>query len=436
MKTVPHGYYSKDVFLVEPLLAWFTSSELGLNVWTVNPSITYNFTIFYKIISGCEIIESLHESYSIKENGIIRFGPLTDVINIKNPPSKDRYVKIYINCCNNIILKLKYKIPEFWPLTIPKNGDNIPSFNITIGSCMRLPGDTGSQDIFPSELYTKFKNRIISNPKENNLVFSLGDSVYINNYNYDTKSGLLARYRQLQKLPELEGAWSSATWSAITDDHEMSINDGTLGAPSINLCRDIFSKIWPSMNPFTEISPILFSFTRYDISFIGLDNRSYRTNPGDDTSTILGEKQFIWLKQCLYTILELGGPKSIIFIAVGTPLIPPGSSSFLDYPIERERIINLIQNEFELKNVFILSGDVHFSDVSVLGDITEIRNSALSSPPRDPDRYPNPYRIPGSAVGVNNFGTLDISGTFGNRTITYKTQTSSGVAYDNAFIQK
>lgn len=437
MKKVPHGVYSEYFFAVEPQVAWLTASELGLNVWTSNPSIIYKFIFCFEITSSDDCsYKSIKQEIDIKENTVIRFGPLTDVMNINKSPKENRNVIIKIFSNDEVILKLKYRIPEFWPLTIPKKGDNIPTFRVTIGSCLRMSGDTGAQPIFPSKLFEKFKYKIIENKKHNNLTFLLGDTVYLNNYNYDTKNGIIARYRQLQNLPELNGAWSSSSsWSAIIDDHDVSINDGTLGSPSLNLCKNIFSQIWPSMNPVNEISPLTFAFSRFDISFIGLDNRSYRTNPGDDSSTILGEKQFIWLKQCIYSILELGGPNTIIFISVGTPLIPPGPSSFLEYPNERQRILDMI-NGFGLKNVFILSGDSHFSDVSVLGNIIEIRNSALSSKPRNPEDYPNPYRVPGSAVGVNNFSTLDILGKFLEREIHYKTYDKNGIAYETVFKQK
>ena len=71
-------------------------------------------------------------------------------------------------------------------------------------------------------------------------------------------------------------------------------------------------------------------------------------------------KQYLvmnWLRQVLYSLSEVGGVKSLIFIMVGTPLLPPGSSSFNQYPIERQRILDLINVELELENVFFLSGD-------------------------------------------------------------------------------
>ena len=218
----------------------------------------------------------------------------------------------------------------------------------------------------------------------------------------------------------------------------MSINDGTYGAPSIDICMELFLKFWPA-TPFQtkRVSPQTYAFTRFDIGFIGLNNRSFRTGPDAPCPTILGDEQFNWLRQVLYSLSEVGGVKSLIFIMVGTPFLPPGPSSFNQYPIERQRILDLINVELELENVFFLSGDSHFSDVSVLGNITEIRSSALSSKPRDPNNYPNPYRLPNSGVMQNNFGTIDISGSSKQRIISYKTFTGDGsIAYSIDFHQK
>lgn len=447
-----NGWYSGCVFEVEPQVSWLTASELGLNVWLRYFDEKQKFHTEFCIHHlnqhesqnpHCKL-QTIHNG-----QGVLTFGPLTNVLNIDQPPSDNRFVTVRVycskskNCERTGILKLTYKIPDFWPQRILNMGSVVPNFRLVFGSCLRLSGDFKSQPTFPSALYELFKNKIVETQVGPNIlnsgVFIIGDTVYLNNYNYDTESGIIARYRQLQKLPQLKGAWSAgATWNAVVDDHDMSINDGTFGAPSINLCMDMFSKVWPN-SPFqaSKVSPQTFAFTRFDIGFIGLDNRTYRTNSDAPNPTILGEVQFQWLRQILYSFSELTGNNGLIFIFVGTPFLPPGSSSFHEFPIERQRILDLINNELKLTNVFFMSGDSHFSDVSVFGNITEIRCSALSSPPRDPNRYPNPYRIPGSGIMVNNFGVIDLTGTYLQRTISYKNYVQDGsVAFSIDFQQK
>jgi alkaline phosphatase D len=385
-------------------------------------------------------VSNIKIQYVKNGQGILTFGPLLVVNDIKKISKRQRWVTIKVYSCDDKVLNLKYRIPEHWPSIIPKFGLEVPTFRLIIASCLRMPGDVDAPEKFPSKLYKKFRDKILEKSHvQNDAVFILGDTVYLNEHNYNTKSGIISRYRQLQKRPELKGAWSSgATWNAIVDDHDVSINDGTYGTPSIDLCKKIFSKMWPN-NPFQykEVSPLTFAFTRYDVGFIGLDDRTYRTNPGHSYSTILGNKQIDWLRQVLFSWKTLRGKNTLIFILVGTPFIPPSSSSFNHYPDERQKVLDIINVELELKNVFILSGDSHFSDISVLGNIIEIRSSALSSPPSNPEKLHNPYRIPGSAVMENNFGTIDISGQFLNRTITYQTFTSNKSAvYTNSFVQK
>lgn len=439
-----NGWYDENVFEVEPQVAWLTTSEVGINVWLKKVA-KQRFETSYNVHKyrekNCKW-NNWQEQIIDEGQGVFTFGPLTIVLDIRNPPPNDRWVTIRVKQ-EKSVLKLSYKIPVFWPATLPTYNYPAPNFRLVIASCFRMPGDTGSEPIFPTTLYKLFRNKIVETSigpnAQNSGVLLMGDTVYLNGYNYDTKSGIIARYRQLQKLPELKDAWSvGTTWNAVMDDHEMSINDGTFGAPSINLCLDIFTKIWPAY-PFIaqRVSPQTFAFTRYDVGFIGLDDRTYRTNAEAPYPTILGEVQFEWLRQVLYSITEIGGRSVLIFIMTGTPFLPPGSSSFNEYPAERQRILNLINNELQLTNIFFLSGDTHFSDVSVYGNITEIRNSAMSSKPRDPNRYPNPYRVPGSAVMPNNFGVLDISGGFLNRQISYSDYISDGtIAYSTIFQQK
>ena len=101
-------------------------------------------------------------------------------------------------------MRLRYRIPDFWPQRAPISGYPVPSFRCIIGSCMRLPEDFGAQPVFPCKLYKLFGNKIMETSQiQNNAVFILGDSVYLNNYNYDTESGIINRYRQLQNRPEL-----------------------------------------------------------------------------------------------------------------------------------------------------------------------------------------------------------------------------------------
>jgi hypothetical protein len=186
--------------------------------------------------------------------------------------------------------------------------------------------------------------------------------------------------------------------------------------------------MWPNNNQ-NIISPLIWSTFRYDVSFIGLDDRSFATEPGNPTSTILGEEQLKWLRQSFFSIKKLYS-NSFIFICTGIPFIRPRSSYFSNYPNDQKAIIDMIK-EFDLKNIIFLTGSAHFSDISQwdIGNnivITEFMNSPMGTIPRNQEEYdksfpPNPYLVPDTLVlDKNNFGNISIKGKYGERELNYK----------------
>ncbi len=432
-KTVPSGTYSTYYLEIEPMIAWFTTTEIGIMICTktdlqVSPSFESTAEDLQNVIKKTMPLINIKAGVPT----VVKFGSLVgDFENfVEGPPQT--MTKIILTNWSGLydnIFELYYKIPKYWAGPVEPN---VPDFTFYINSCTKVLGDYETEkDKYPYSLLSLWSD--LTNTSDLNIL--LGDNVYLSEYQFDTESGLVQRYKKLHNLPELSGSWSNAPFSAIPDDHDLGVNDVSLGGPGLYLCRDVFTKMWPNNNQ-NIISPMMWSMFRYDLSFIGLDCRSYSTEPGNLNSTILGDAQLSWLRQTLFSIKKLYS-NSFVFICTGIPFIRPRKSYFSNYAKDQSAIINMIK-EFDLKNVIFLTGSAHFSDISQwdIGNnivITEFINSAMGTIPRDEEGYkngfpPNPYLVDGTLLlNENNFGQLSVSGTYGKRVLQYNVIIKDGI---------
>jgi hypothetical protein len=444
IKQVPNGYYNQTFLQVEPMIAWFTNTELGIKIWTFKDIEVYpsfesygpNYTNLRKLSLPSILIKANTPT-------VIKFGSLVDDFDdyLVGPPQTN--VKVFLNakhhCKCDTIFQLNYNIPKYWAGPIDPN---IPDFDFNINSCNKVLGDYETvKELYPYDLqkvWSQYSEKV-------NLNILLGDNIYLSEYQADTETGVVQRYKKLYNQPFLSGSWSSTAFNAINDDHDLGVNDVSYGGPGLYLNRKIFAEMWPNNN-LNNISPLIWSFFKYDLSFVGLDCRSFCTEPVNPTSTILGETQLKWLRQTLYSIKELN-PNSFVFICTGIPFIRPREPYYdFGYLNDQNAIIAMIE-EFDLKNVIFLTGSAHFSDISQreIGKgitITEFINSPMGTIPRDEEGYskfpPNPYLVPGTLLlNENNFGNINVSGKDGERVLTYKVVKKDGsIAYEFVMNQK
>src|SRR5690606_17294843 len=155
-----------------------------------------------------------------------------------------------------------------------------------------------------------------------------------------------------------------------------------------------------------------------------MDNHYYRDAAGLDQDnhpekTQWGRHQLEWLKQSLLAAKELGHFK-FLFIATGNQMLqtePRGEPHEL-YRREREELIDFIA-ENEISGVIFLTGDVHHSAMYKrrLGDtgpwLYDITASPLSSGSwnvEQSEKVNDPYVIPGTLIGDQNFVRIDVRG--------------------------
>ena len=277
------------------------------------------------------------------------------------------------------------------------------------------------------------------------MIISSGDIVYPETLQTLSSYGIQSIYDELINLKESESLWDNYTWVCSNDDHELSANDGMTDSSNIKLLTQKLDDNFPIGEYIHDPNDNFRAtfFTIKDINFITLDTVSARTlniastNSGDIYSTTLGEKQILYLKNVFSNIYTLSGDNSLIFIVVGKSMFGSQSgNTFMNCLKERQQIFDLILT-FKFKNVCIICGDSHFSDfteyqLDVANNIIirEIRNSSVTSLPRNPSVSDNPNRFPNSfSGGVNNFGMVNVNGLTNAYNVTYTNYTLNGVQF-------
>ncbi|NOY50704.1 MAG: alkaline phosphatase family protein [Chlorobi bacterium] len=245
----------------------------------------------------------------------------------------------------------------------------------------------------------------------------LGDNVYLREADWNSWTGIVHRYTQARQTPELRKFIASMHNYAILDDHDFGPNDSDRSFWNRNQTLKAFELFWA--NPSYGVGDIkgaITSFEYADCEFYLLDNRSYR-NPNkriEDNKTELGEDQLQWLFDNLSSTYA-----QFKFVVMGGQLLSTSreyeSYSNHGFAGERQRIIDFIQQN-NIKNVVFLTGDVHFSEVSVLKQegkptIWDITSSPLNSGANThASSQKNELRIPGSVIMQRNYTEIKVVG--------------------------
>ncbi len=246
----------------------------------------------------------------------------------------------------------------------------------------------------------------------------LGDNVYLREPDWNTRAGIFHRYSHDRAIPELQKLLATTHHYAIWDDHDYGTNDSDKSFWNKNETLNAFKLFW--VNPSYGVGDIKGTTTLFnwsDCDFFLMDNRSFRDPDKriEENKSELGEEQLQWLFDNL--VNSYGTFK---FVVLGGQFLSNSGMyeaySNNGFEAERQRIIDFIYKQ-KIKNVVFLTGDVHFSEVSVLKKrnqptIWDITSSPLNSGPNTHGiDQPNSLRVPGSAIIVRNYTMLEITGT-------------------------
>ncbi len=320
--------------------------------------------------------------------------------------------------------------------TISAKSDNVIAQDkilqrIAFGSCARQMQDA-----------PLFNTVVAANP---DLFLMIGDVVYpdINDEatallnpwpSKDTVKRIKQVYAQMAAKPEYHNLKNNIPMMAVWDDHDYGINDGdasfVLKEESQKLFLDFFDE--PADSKRRQTPGI------YDAKIIGpegkrvqiilLDTRYFRTPPLPDkrskeekkalniagrylpndepTATVLGETQWHWLEE------QFRKPAELRLLVSSYPVVAHelGRDAWGNFPLERKKLFNLIETT-KANGVVILSGDVHFAEISKTDKgpypLIDFTSSALAAPSVGNEKFTNSLRISKSYAEVN-YGLVEI----------------------------
>ncbi len=259
----------------------------------------------------------------------------------------------------------------------------------------------------------------------------LGDNLYFRDGDWNTLTGIFNRYTQTRSLPQMQPMLANCSNYAIWDDHDFGPNDADRGFWNKEMTLDAFKLFWG--NPSYGINGgkgITTMFSWSDCDFFLLDNRYWRSPNLRKTGEreILGDEQIQWLIDNL-----VSSTATFKFIVMGGQFLNPYAKYevYVQYAAERNKILKLIEEE-NIKGVIFLTGDRHFTELSEMPRVgtyplLDFTVSPLcASPYSDADKEPNYYRVEGTAYVGRNFGAMEVSGKYGDRTIKIITYDTKG----------
>jgi alkaline phosphatase D len=271
------------------------------------------------------------------------------------------------------------------------------------------------------------------------LFLFLGDAIYADTDGstaWPVMPGQLkGEWNRLADKPEIQALMVAVPVMATWDNHDYGTHSGGAEFPLKRVSRDIFLDFFnePAGSPRRRREGVydakIFGPKDRRVQIILLDTRYFKgptlrdersaeekqalsivgqyTPNADPDVTLLGEPQWQWLTE------QLKQPAELRLIASSTQIIADekGMDEWGNYPLERQRLLDLL-TESDVNGVILLSGNVHFGEVSGLEildyPLLEITSSGLT---HINERYPemkNAYRVAGPVVELN-FGMVEVN---------------------------
>ncbi|MEN3040473.1 MAG: alkaline phosphatase D family protein [Bacteroidia bacterium] len=306
-----------------------------------------------------------------------------------------------------------------------------PDFCFVIGSCAYIndslydrPGEPygGGYEIFSA----------IQAQKPDFMLW-LGDNVYLREADWNSRSGILYRYTHTRSLPHLQPLLAACPHYAIWDDHDFGPNDADRSFWARFWTREAFTLFWanPSYGVPSVPDGITTFFEWSDADFFLLDNRTFRA----PNKRVTGTRQMLGLDQVEWLIDALKSSRATFkFVACGSQILnpSPGYENFINFAEERNLLLKRIEEE-GISGVIFLTGDRHFSEISVLTlpngqKVYDITSSPLTASPfvAAEEKDKNPFRIQETLTTQRNFLLLRVSGPEKDRQLSITAFSTTG----------
>lgn len=349
-------------------------------------------------------------------------------------PGKTYTYEVYVNKKKvNFAYPLEFKTQTLWQFRTDP-----PTFKFAAGSCtftneerFDRPGKPygGDMKIFTS-IYEK---------KPDFMIWG-GDNIYLREPDWNTRTGILYRYDQFRKVPEMQPLLANTHHFAIWDDHDYGPNDADRSFWNKNLALEAFKLYWGNPNYIFENQGITGTFFWEDCQFFLLDDRFFRApnDLKDDTKEYFGKMQEDWLIDAL-----VSSNAPFKFIITGGQVVNPAKifETMATFPEARTRLLKRIE-ENKIRGVIFISGDRHHTNLQKLEregtyPLYDVTISPLTSSSGSPvkEEENSPF-VEGTKVNnKQNFGILEVSGIRTDRVLKITIYDKDGVEQWNYSIK-
>ena len=288
-----------------------------------------------------------------------------------------------------------------------------PAFRALVGSCAYFNDSLYDRPGKPyGSNYTIFNTMA---QEKGDLMVWLGDNIYLNEADWNTRTGINYRYTKSRSYRELQPLLAQMSHYAIWDDHDYGPNDADRSFIHKDLTQAAFQNFWA--NPSYGVNGqggITSMFSWSDCDFFLLDDRWFRSPYLRKTGekVMLGAGQIEWLIDALRS-----SQATFKFVCVGSVVLST-ADVYENYihvaPEERKRLLEAIAAE-EISGVVFLTGDRHHTEMSKYKPAGGFPVYDLTVSPFTSGTYPgdgdaNKLLIPGTEYVGHNFATLDVSG--------------------------
>jgi alkaline phosphatase D len=346
-----------------------------------------------------------------------------------SPSSIPIFRKVYSDTISNAKLLLSALSPGSYRIGLRRNNNLLPGIEefsilpapvfpntvrrIGLGSCSNQSAALPTMEYIANQSIDLFSY--------------LGDNIYIDTY--DTIAMKMAYENFIRNRKEYQLLRAKAPVIATWDDHDYGCCDEDADYPHKVFSQKAFLDFFeePTESPRRARKGI---YTSYSIGESGkklqiivldtryfLDNKRRNTNcgkndycpwagPADVNKTMLGIEQWKWLRT------QLMEPADLRMIMSSVQFSPSynGWEGWSIFPYEQRRMQELIR-ETKAEHVFFVSGDIHYSEVSLLPAIESaypIYDFTASAINQSWIPEENMHRVGNKSFGNPNIGLLDI----------------------------
>ncbi|MGJ8679743.1 alkaline phosphatase D family protein [Paraglaciecola sp.] len=270
------------------------------------------------------------------------------------------------------------------------------------------------------------------NTEQADLLVLLGDNVYGDT---EDMAKLKAKYQKQWQKPGMQDMLAATPVVGIWDDHDFGENDAGREYPQKEASRQILLDFFAEPKDSERRTRPDGIYTSYILGqaprriqvilpdlrwnrtkLKGVGKQTYLTtkaplNMGpyephqDESASMLGEAQWIWLEK------QLQQPADVRILASSLQLLPEftGWESWANFPKERQRFLDLL-DKYQIDNLVIVSGDTHWSELSKVKrkgnqELWEMTASGLTEEWKQVS--PNKHRI-GEPYSNANYGVIDV----------------------------